>query len=233
MKVKKTPEGKPSTRKVNLENKRGVFFQIGMVISLSIVLLAFEWTTVNTFDLDWNRPDRQDILEELAEITIHQKKKPEMPKPKLIPVIREISNLEEPDEDIDISAEVLEETYNDPNAYVEEIVEIVEEESVIYAYVEEYPEFPGGEVAMMKFLSDHLEFTQAAKEINLQGTVYVYFVVWNDGSIRDVSILRGLGAGLDEEVVRVIESMPRWNPGIQNGKKVNVEFKMPIKFKLN
>jgi len=141
MKVKKTPEGKPSTRKVNLENKRGVFFQIGMVISLSIVLLAFEWTTVNTFDLDWNRPDRQDILEELAEITIHQKKKPEMPKPKLIPVIREISNLEEPDEDIDISAEVLEETYNDPNAYVEEIVEIVEEESVIYAYVEKYPEF--------------------------------------------------------------------------------------------
>ncbi len=226
MKIKKL-------KKANLEKKRGIYFQIGLVVSLSLVLLAFEWTTVESgkIDLKFNR----DILieDDLSEITVH-KKKPEMPKPKIVQIIDIVDDETEIDDEIEISSEVTDETTNDLNIIPDfDIEEIDKEEDVIFSFVQNQPEFPGGETALYKYLKSNLKYPPDAREINLQGTVYITFVVWKDGSISDVKILRGIGGGCDEEVIRVIELMPNWIPGNQNGKKVNAAFQMPIKFKLN
>ena len=84
----------------------------------------------------------------------------------------------------------------------------------------------------IKFISDNIVYPSMAKESNIQGTVYVTFVVEADGSITDVKVLRGLGGGCDEEAVRVVKMMPKWNAGKQSGKSVRVQFNLPIKFTL-
>ena len=231
MRVKKSPEGMPSAKQANLENKRGMFLQIGLIISLSIVFLAFEWTTVRTNKIDLNNLGRGEIIEELAEVSFH-KKKIEMPKPRIIQPILVPDDVEI-DDDIIIDVEVKDDTENKLDFVVNEIEEIVEEEPVPLYNLEKWPEFPGGESAMMTFLSNNLKYTASAHSINLEGTVYVYFVIWKDGSIRNIEIKRGVGAGLDEEVVRVIRIMPKWTPGTQNGRNVSVIYNLPVKFKLN
>ena len=224
MKIKKS-------KKANLENKRSVLFQIGLVISLSLTLLTFEWTTTESekFDLLFNR----DVLieDEISEITSH-KKKPEMPKPKIIRQIEIVIDEIEVNEEIEITVEVTKETFNNTNI-IPDIEEVEKEDQVIWAQVSNPPQFPGGLTELYKYLKLNLRYPPAAKGINLEGTVHVSFVVWKDGSISDVKILRGIGGGCDEEVIRVIESMPNWIPGNQNGKKVNAAFQMPVKFKLN
>ncbi|MCD4665739.1 MAG: energy transducer TonB, partial [Bacteroidales bacterium] len=116
---------------------------------------------------------------------------------------------------------------------IPDIEEVEKEDPVIWAQVSNPPQFPGGLTALYKYLKLNLKYPADAKGINLEGTVHVSFVVWKDGSISDVEILRGIGGGCDEEVIRAIESMPNWIPGNQNGNKVNAAFQMPVKFKLN
>jgi len=102
----------------------------------------------------------------------------------------------------------------------------------IHTFVEEWPAFPGGDTARIMYLNENLKYPKIAKETGIQGAVYVSFVVEKDGSITNVKILRGIGGGCDEEALRVINAMPKWNPGRQNGKEVRVQFNMPITFKL-
>ncbi len=101
-----------------------------------------------------------------------------------------------------------------------------------FILVEQQPEFKDGLKAMYRFLFENIKYPTIARESAIEGTVYVGFVVGRDGTIRDVVVKRGLGGGLNEEAVRVIQLMPRWNPGKQNGKAVSVAFTLPIKFRL-
>jgi periplasmic protein TonB len=101
-----------------------------------------------------------------------------------------------------------------------------------FIVVEQQPEFKDGLKALYRFLSDNIKYPAVARESSIEGTVYVGFVVGRDGTIRDVAVKRGLGGGLNEEAVRVIQLMPKWNPGKQNGKAVSVAFTLPIKFRL-
>lgn len=112
------------------------------------------------------------------------------------------------------------------------VIEEQEEEIKIYTFVEEYPQFPGGDAERINYLRDNLKYPSLAKETGIQGAVYVTFVVEKDGSISNISIIRGIGGGCDEEALRVVSAMPKWNPGRQNGKEVRVQFNMPITFKL-
>ena len=96
--------------------------------------------------------------------------------------------------------------------------------------VETMPEFPGGQAELFKYLGKETRYPQDALEKEVQGTVYVTFVVAKDGSITDVGILRGVFPSIDAEAVRVVRSMPLWTPGTQQGKPVNVKYSMPIKF---
>lgn len=107
-----------------------------------------------------------------------------------------------------------------------------EEEEEIFTTVEHQAEFPGGIPAWSRYLSATLKYPSAAQRAKIGGRVFVSFVVNTDGSVEDVQLLRGVGFGCDEEAVRVIKSMPRWNPAIQGGKKVRSRFTQPITFAL-
>jgi periplasmic protein TonB len=110
---------------------------------------------------------------------------------------------------------------------------VVEDDNKIFMVVEQQPEFEGGYEAMTKFIAKNLRYPASARRMGIDGTVYVSFVVGKDGTITDVKILRGISADCDKEAVRVVQMMPPWKPGKQNGKPVFVRFNLPIKFKLN
>jgi periplasmic protein TonB len=117
---------------------------------------------------------------------------------------------------------------------VEEKPQVIEQkvEAEIFTVVEEQPAYPGGEEARMKYLQENIKYPEEAKELGIQGRVFVTFVVEVDGSITDVRVLRGIGGGCDEEAVRVVRGFPKWVPGKQRGVPVRVQFNLPIKFTL-
>ncbi len=117
---------------------------------------------------------------------------------------------------------------------VETKTQVIEQEAPkeIFTVVEEQPTYPGGEEARIKFLQENMKYPEEAKELGVQGKVFVTFVVEVDGSITDVKVLRGIGSGCDDEAIRVVKSMPRWVPGKQRGVPVRVQFNLPINFKL-
>jgi periplasmic protein TonB len=98
--------------------------------------------------------------------------------------------------------------------------------------VAEMPEFPGGDEGRIKFFFDNIKYPDIAKQIGVQGKVFFTFIVEKDGSISNIKLLRGIGAGCDEEAERVLALMPKWKPGRQNGREVRVQFNMPIAFVL-
>jgi len=106
------------------------------------------------------------------------------------------------------------------------------EDNSIYNIVESMPVYPGGEEELMKFLAKNIVYPTVAKEIGVSGSVYASFVVEKNGSISNVEILKGIGSGCDEEVIRVVKLMPNWTPGVDKGKKVRVKYNIPVKFKL-
>ena len=118
--------------------------------------------------------------------------------------------------------------------FEEDTTQIVEVEKLpTYVWVPEMPEFPGGEEARVRYLAANLKYPQAALEAGISGTVYIYFVVDERGRVVDVSVLRGIGGGCDEEAVRVISHMPDWKPGRDNGRPVRVQHSIPIDFVLH
>lgn len=102
----------------------------------------------------------------------------------------------------------------------------------IFSVVEEQPEFPGGQQAMFQFLGKKIKYPKAAADANVQGKVFLQFVVTDEGNIQDIVVLKGIGFGCDAESVRVLKLFPKWKPGKQNGKPVNVKFTLPVNFQL-
>jgi protein TonB len=107
-----------------------------------------------------------------------------------------------------------------------------EEGGKVFQMVEQMPEFPGGEKEIKNYLYSNIKYPQMARESGIQGSVYVNFIVEKDGSVSNVNVLRGIGGGCDEEAIKVVKNMPKWNPGRQNGVPVRVSFNLPIKFTL-
>jgi protein TonB len=102
----------------------------------------------------------------------------------------------------------------------------------VFTYVEEMPTFPGGPDAFLSYVAQKIQYPEIAKRAGVEGRVSVSFVVSPSGNISDVQVAKSIGAGCDEEAVRVIKSMPKWNPGKQNGRPVNVQVSVPIVFRL-
>jgi len=103
----------------------------------------------------------------------------------------------------------------------------------VFNLVEKQPEFPGGEQALLDYIGSNVHYPKKARKKNIQGTVYISFIVEKDGKVSTVRVLRGIGGGCDEEAVRVVSSMPAWKPGYQRGKPVRVQFNLPIRFILS
>lgn len=106
------------------------------------------------------------------------------------------------------------------------------EETKVFDVVEQMPSFPGGDGALMEFLSKNIKYPVVAQENGVQGRVVVSFVVERDGSITDVKVARSVDPSLDKEAVRVVKSMPNWIPGKQNGSSVRVKYNVPVSFRL-
>lgn len=116
---------------------------------------------------------------------------------------------------------------------VPEVGEVENSDMVdVYMIVEQMPEFPGGDEALMQYVADHVKYPEEAKKAGRQGKVFVQFIVEPDGSLSNFKVLRGIGYGCDEEAVRVAQSMPKWNPGMQRGKAVRVSYLISVIFQL-
>lgn len=220
------------TPKADLENKRGLFLEIGMVVVLALVLLGFEWKTYDKQKVEIFQRQATDVPEEMVEITKQETPPPQAPPPPQVTVLNIVDDNVQIDNDFTIDAEATQTTQVQEYVPVQKAEEEVIEEQEIFQVVESMPEFPGGEEARIQFLRDNIKYPQMARESGIQGTVYVTFVVEPDGRVTGVRVLRGIGGGCDEEAVRVVKAMPRWIPGKQRGKPVRVQFNMPIKFTL-
>jgi protein TonB len=106
------------------------------------------------------------------------------------------------------------------------------DEGEVFQVVEQMPEFPGGMDKLMEYLSKNIKYPSIAQENNIQGRVIVEFVVNKDGSIVEPKVMRSVDTSLDNEAMRVIKSMPKWNPGKQRGKAVRVRYTVPVLFRL-
>ena len=226
MEIKKSP-------KADLESKKSTFILIGLVVSLFVVWRVFEYKSYDKQSVDEFQRTVEVIEEEMVEITKQEQPKPQPPAPKpQVTQIEIVDNEEEIEDEIEIDAEVSQdeviEEYFAPAEIEEE--EIVEAE--IFKVVEVMPEFPGGAAKMMEYIQKNIKYPLMARESDIQGRVFVNFVVEPDGSISNVAVIRGIGGGCDEEAVRVVESMPKWNPGKQRGTAVRCAFTVPIIFKL-
>ncbi|MDX9940658.1 MAG: energy transducer TonB [Bacteroidales bacterium] len=226
MEAKKSP-------KADLENKKRIFLQIGLAIALLGVLAAFEWKTYERQVYDLGTLEMDFIEEEDIPITRQETPPPPPPPEASTELVIVDDDVEIEDEFmVDVEATVMTEVKEfTPVVVVQEEEEISEE--VIFTVVEDQPSYPGGEEARIRYLQENLRYPQMAREAGIQGTVFVTFVVERDGSVTDVRVLRGIGGGCDEEAVRVVQNMPRWNPGRQRGQPVRVQFNMPIRFVLN
>jgi protein TonB len=217
--------------KADLERKRPLFIQVGLVLGLSLILLGFEWKSYDRV-IEVAQDLQGEIIEEIEILQTQRNEPPPPPPPQQITTILNIVDDKIViDNDLEIDADA------DDNSQEYSYVETVEEKEVveaeIFTVVEENPMFPGGDEARMKFLRDNIKYPQMARESGIQGTVYVTFVVEANGTITNIKILRGIGGGCDEEALRVVRQMPKWQPGKQRGKSVRVQFNMPIRFVLS
>jgi len=217
MEPKKNPE-------ISLEKKKGLFFQIGLVVTLVIVLVAFEWRSYEKVEYNLGQLNLDDLEEEIIPITKQEVKPPPPPPPP--PEVIEIV-----EDEVEIEDELeIEDTESDEDLMID-----IEEESddEFFMVVENMPEFPGGDLGLMKYIQKNVKYPPIAKEYNITGKVYVSFIVDKSGSVTNVKIVRGVDKNLDAEALRVVKSLPKYKAGTQRGKAVRVMFTIPINFTLN
>lgn len=220
------------TEQASLENKKLTYLLLGFVFVLSLCYVALEWTEkeVTIYEVI----DEEFLVEEEVEIQQTSQETPPPPPPAPVQEI-EVLNVVEDDvqtERIEINTEESEEAVV-IEAPVEQVVEEEEVVEEVFVVVEKMPEFPGGQAALFKYLSENVKYPVIAQENGIQGRVICQFVVNKDGSIVDVEVVRSGGdASLDKEAIRVIKSMPKWHPGQQRGKAVRVKYTVPVNFKL-
>lgn len=227
MELKKTP-------KADLENKKQLYFMIGLVIALGITLVGFEWTTKSSKATSLGSVSAVTVEEEIIPITREQEvKPPPPPPPKVIEVLNIVDDNVKIDEELMIEdSEADDKTLIDVAPVISAPKEEEEETAEVFYIVEDMPEFPGGEAALRAFIAQAIKYPVIAQENGIQGKVYVTFVVGKDGSVSNATIARGVDASLDKEALRVVNTLPKWKPGKQRGKPVNVSYTVPINFVL-
>ena len=230
MEIKKSP-------KANLENKKFLFMEIGLVVALLMVLGAFEWSTTEGTDLASLGDETAVVIEE-EQVPITQEEQlppPEVPKE---PVMSDIIDIV--DDDIKVEDNFLLSTEDDASLGVEikdyvvvQDEEVVEEEEVPFAIVEQKPTFQGGDAnTFTRWVFSKIVYPEIAKENGVQGRVTLQFTIETDGSVKNVKVLRGVDSSLDKEAVRVVSSSPKWSPGMQRNKPVKVKYTFPVVFQL-
>lgn len=214
----------------DLQKTKLLFTNVGFILSLLIVIAAFKYHTEELAVKDLGQVN--DEFEEMQDIPLTEQPPPPPPPPVVPPEPVPVPE-EEIEEEVEIpifDADITEDASFDDFVLPDNMEEEVADE--IFDVVEDQPEFPGGETALYKYLGEQIKYPTQARRMGIEGRVYVQFVVDQEGRITDVQAVRGIGAGCDEEAVRVVKSMPRWDPGRQRGRAVKVKMIVPITFKL-
>lgn len=220
------------TQKASLENKRVIFLEIGLIVALFAVIGAFSYSSAVR-----KTPALQASAEDVPEIEIvpiTQDTPPEPPKVPVIPLISDVLQIvDEPLETetfINFDESGIEVPIYSYRTEVEE--EEIDEEIPIFI-VEQKPTFMGGDANTFgRWIAQHLVYPEIAKEMGLSGRVMVQFTVRKDGSVGNIRLLQGVDPVLDEEAMRVVASSPRWEPGRQRDRAVNVTYRFPVIFRM-
>ena len=228
MEVKKTP-------KASLENKRALFIEIGLIVALAVVYIAFNWTSkdvqVSTLEAE------NQVVQEEEIIPITQETPPPPPEAPKIPVLSDQIDIVDDEIEVDndfLSLEDSDDMGVEIMDYVENVQEEgVEEEAIPFQLVEEKPSFMGGDANQFStWVNKRLVYPEIAKENGVQGRVTLQFTVEKDGSVTKVKVLRGVDPSLDKEAVRVVSMSPKWKPGKQRDRAVPVTYTFPVYFQL-
>ncbi|MEZ7878305.1 MAG: energy transducer TonB [Flavobacteriales bacterium] len=225
------------TTQADIENKRSTLRALGFIASLSLVLIALSWTSYDVITRQALNYEA-DLLED-EEIPINIVTPPPPPPPPQQTTVIEIVDDEE---EIEIELEI-----EDIELDEDTEIEIIEEDDDVdddtpFMIVENMPALAqcktmrGDErhqctqMEIIRYVSKNTKYPPIAKDAGIQGTVFVYFVVGKDGKVKDVKVLREVDSRLDKEAKRVVESLPRFDPGSQRGKNVSVQYTIPVKF---
>ena len=222
MEIKKTP-------KADLENRRTLYTEIGLVVALLVVWGAFSYSTKEKAVASLGEDTQVVEVEDMVPIT--QETPPPPPEAPKIPVLSDQIDIVEDDIKVDDNFMSLE---DDANLGVE-IMDYVEEveEAIPFQLVEEKPSFNGGDAnEFSKWVNSKLQYPEIAKENGVQGRVTLQFTVNPDGSVSNVKVLRGVDSSLDKEAVRVVSMSPKWKPGKQRDRAVKVTYTFPVIFQL-
>jgi protein TonB len=220
------------TEWADLENKRSLIFSISLVISMSIMVFAFEYKQAERTKIDFQAMTVLPV-EEFMEVPPTEIPPPP-PQVVVQPQIIEVANEEEIKDEVHVEfdVEVTEVTkvqeftvYEQPAAEKEEVDEI-------FLVVEQNAVPNGGLEGFYKYVNSVIKYPAQARRMNIEGRVFVEFVIDKTGSITDVIAVKGIGAGCDEEAIRVVRNSPQWTPGKQRGKPVKQRMVLPITFKL-
>lgn len=234
----------------SLENQKAIYVLMGFVFVLSLCYVALEWTQHEV--TKYEQADMDFLIEEEMDIqqTVQDNTPPPPPPPEAPEVVQDVENINVVENDVETESFDFSSEDNGDDIKIEEapivtevkdeVKEVVKEEKkdevdedVVFKIVESKPEFPGGDQALFKYLSENVRYPAVALESGIQGRVICQFTVNKDGSICDVEVLRSAGdASLDKEAIRVIKSMPKWTPGKQRGKPVRVSYTLPVSFKI-
>lgn len=228
MEIKKTP-------KADLENRRTLYTEIGLVVALLVVWGAFSYSTKEKAVASLGEDTQVVEVEDMVPIT--QETPPPPPETPKIPVLSDQIDIVEDDIKVDDNFMSLEDDANlgvEIMDYVEEVKEeVVEEEAIPFQLVEEKPSFNGGDAnEFSKWVNSKLQYPEIAKENGVQGRVTLQFTVNPDGSVSNVKVLRGVDSSLDNEAVRVVSMSPKWKPGKQRDRAVKVTYTFPVIFQL-
>ncbi len=225
MEIKKTP-------KADLQNKRGLLLEIGIVVALLAVIVAFWYTPaehrIEVLDMDYGPIDEQ-----MAEITRQDQKPPEPPKKVEVKVIADL--LEVVTNDTKITTEV---DFAEFDADTEVIQQVqVQEEEIIddqpFLVAETMPSFQGGDLTTFRnWVMKNLEFPQIALENGIQGRVTLTFIIERDGSLTNIVVMQTPDRSLSDEATRVLKMSPKWSPGKQRNQVVRVKYTLPVDFRL-
>ncbi len=219
------------TEKADLEKYRGLFLKVGYIIALGVILFAFEWTTSASKAETLGKIQDVNAEEEIIPIT-RQDVPPPPPPPQQ--QVSDILNLAEDDADIEEEDNTMDmESDENTQIDIQDLPQQEEEkEEEVFFVVENMPQFPGGNRGLQKWIATHVKYPAVARENDIQGKVFVRFVVTSKGNVDKVQIIRGVDPLLDAEAVRVVKKLPRWKPGMQRSKPVSVWYTVPINFKL-
>ena len=226
MQIKKSP-------KADLQNKKGLFLEIGLIIALLITIGAFLYAPkeyrIEQVDLNYGP-----IEEEITEITRNEQKPPEAPKKVEIKVLNDILDIVTNDTKIttEISFDEFEEGMEIETTVVEVEEEEIEEDQP-FIKVEKMPSFQGGDLNKFRnWVQSKLKYPKIAQENGISGRVTLAFVIEKDGTLTGIQVMQSPDKSLSEEAIRVVSSSPKWSPGMQRNQPVRVRYQLPVNFQL-